>query len=149
MLMKNFKRIYEGDVDFDGQLVPGNRAPWGLYVHTEWFFGDYGWHYTGYKQFIQVCPPCLFQKKSFCFQEIASYDDVWIVPIEAGLEYMKTTFFGANLSNEQLKAQGKENGPFACADIEEQTGKYEKTRNRCGPAKSCRYYPMEFFFVRN
>merc|ERR1712126_789676 len=111
MLMKNFKRIYEGDVDFDGQLVPGNRAPWGLYMHAAWFFGDYGWHCTGYKQFIQ---------------EIASYDDVWIVPIEAGLEYMRTTFFGANLSNEQLKAQGKENGPFACADIEEQTGKYEK-----------------------
>ena len=55
MLMKNFKRIYEGDVDYDGQLVPGNRAPWGLYMHAGWFFGDYGWHYTGYKQFIAVC----------------------------------------------------------------------------------------------
>merc|ERR1711964_152316 len=105
-------------------LVEGNRAPWGLYMHAAWFFGDYSWHYTGYKQFIQ---------------EIATYDDVWIVPIEAGLEYMRTTFFGANLSNEQLKAQGKDSGPFACADIENQTGKYEKTRNRCGPAKSCRF----------
>merc|ERR1719490_702039 len=124
MLMKNFKRVYEGDVDFDGQLVPGNRAPWGLYMHAAWFFGDYGWHYTGYKKFIQ---------------EIASYDDVWIVPVESGLEYMRSLFFGANLSNEQLIAQGKDNGPFACADIENQTGKYEKTRNRCGPAKSCRF----------
>merc|ERR1712010_304860 len=52
---------------------------------------------------------------------------------------MRSLFFGANLSNEQLIAQGKDNGPFACADIENQTGKYEKTRNRCGPAKSCRF----------
>ena len=54
MLMKNFKRIYEGDVDSDGEFSPGNRAPWGLYMHAAWFFGDYGWHYTGYKQFIAV-----------------------------------------------------------------------------------------------
>lgn len=73
-----------------------------------------------------------------CCQEIASYDDVWIVPIEAGLDYMKTIAFGANLSNEQLKAQGKDNGPFACKDIEEKTGKYDKSFNRCGPSKSCR-----------
>jgi len=124
MLMKNFKRIYEGDVDGDGEFSPGNRAPWGLYMHAAWFFGDYGWHYTGYKQFIA---------------EIASYDDVWIVPIEAGLDYMKTIAFGANLSNEQLKAQGKDNGPFACKDIEEKTGKYDKSFNRCGPSKSCRF----------
>ena len=63
---------------------------------------------------------------------------MWIVPVESGLEYMRSLFFGANLSNEQLIAQGKDSGPFACADIENQTGKYEKTRNRCGPAKSCR-----------
>merc|ERR1712172_320762 len=107
MLMKNFKRVYEGDEDGDGELVPGNRAPWGLYMHAAWFFGDYGWHFTGYKQFIA---------------EIASYDDVWIVPIEAGLDYMRTIAFDANLSNEQLKAQGKDNGPFACKDIEEKTG---------------------------
>ena len=25
MLMKNFKRVYEGDLDFDGELVEGNR----------------------------------------------------------------------------------------------------------------------------
>ena len=57
MLMKNFKRVYEGDLDFDGEPVPGNRAPWGLYMHAAWFFGDYGWHYTGYKKFIAVCCP--------------------------------------------------------------------------------------------
>ena len=142
MLMKNFKRVYEGDEDFDGQLVPGNRAPWGLYMHAAWFFGDYGWHYTGYKKFIQVCRlySLLVLVHNFCRQEIASYDDVWIVPVESGLEYMRSLFFGANLSNEQLIAQGKDNGPFACADIENQTGKYEKTRNRCGPAKSCRLH---------
>ena len=55
MLMKNFKRVYEGDVDSDGEFSPGNRAPWGLYMHAAWFFGDYGWYYTGYKQFIAVC----------------------------------------------------------------------------------------------
>ena len=57
MLMKNFKRVYEGDLDFDGEPVPGNRAPWGLYMHAAWFFGDYGWHFTGYKKFIAVCCP--------------------------------------------------------------------------------------------
>ena len=30
------------------------RAPWGLYMHAAWFFGDYAWHYEGYKKFIQV-----------------------------------------------------------------------------------------------
>ena len=25
LLMKNFKRVYEGDLDFDGELVEGNR----------------------------------------------------------------------------------------------------------------------------
>ena len=78
------------------------------------------------------------QNDFICCQEIASYDDVWIVPIEAGLDYMKTIAFDANLSNEQLKAQGKDNGPFACKDIEEKTGKYDKSFNRCGPSKSCR-----------
>ena len=67
MLMKNFKRVYEGDVDFDGQLVPGNRAPWGLYMHAAWFFGDYGWHYTGYKRFIQVCRLSLLQVRNNLF----------------------------------------------------------------------------------
>ena len=71
---------------------------------------------------------------------------MWIVPIEAGLEYMKTLFFGANLSNEQLKDQGKDNGPFACSDIENMTGKYDKTINRCGPAKSCRFICVRIFF---
>merc|ERR1711971_1013911 len=28
---------------------------------------------------------------------------------------------------------------FACKDIEEKTGKYDKSFNRCGPSKSCRF----------
>jgi len=124
MLMKNFKRVYEGDLDFDGELVEGNRAPWGLYMHAAWFFGDYAWHYEGYKKFIQ---------------EIASYPDVWIVPVQSGIDYMQDLFFDSNFSNEQLIELGKDKGPFACADIENQTGKYEKSQNRCGPAKSCRF----------
>merc|ERR1712038_1408565 len=72
MLMKNFKRVYEGD-----------------------------------KKFIQ---------------EIASYPDVWIVPVQAGIDYMQDLFFDSNFSNEQLIELGKDKGPFACADIENQTG---------------------------
>ena len=34
-------------------------------------------------------------------QEISSYDDVWIVPVKAGLDYMRNP-----LSNEQLIAAG-------------------------------------------
>ena len=68
---------------------------------------------------------------------------MWIVPIEAGLEYMRTVAFGANLSNEQLQAMGNDNGPFACRDIEDKTGKYEEVVNRCGPAKSCRLFMVE------
>merc|ERR1712181_24539 len=118
MLMKNFERVYEGDEDGDGELVPGNRAPWGLYMHAAWFFGQ-PWHFEGYKMFIQ---------------EISSYEDVWIVPVKAGLDYMRNP-----LSNEQLIAAGKTSGPFACSDIEEQTGKYGSNENKCGNAKSCRY----------
>ena len=31
----------------------GNRAPWGLYMHAAWFFGQ-DWHFQGYKMFIEV-----------------------------------------------------------------------------------------------
>ena len=58
---------------------------------------------------LQAVHSGLLTKQYFCFriifffcQEIATYDDVWIVPIEAGLEYMRTVFFESNLSNEKL-----------------------------------------------
>merc|ERR550532_2096338 len=56
------------------------------------------------------------------------------LPVKAGLDYMKTP-----LSNEQLLAAGKTSGPFACSDIEEQTGKYGSTETKCGNARSCKY----------
>jgi len=118
MLKRNFDRVYTGDAGFGGDFQEGNRAPWGLYMHAAWFFGQ-PWHFEGYKMFIQ---------------EISSYDDVWIVPVKAGLDYMKNP-----LSNEQLIAAGKTSGPFACSEIEEQTGKYGSDENKCGNAKACRY----------
>merc|ERR1719186_490519 len=81
MLMKNWERVYNG-----------NRAPWGLYAHSGWFDrGD--WHYQGYKKFIEY---------------ISSLDDVWIVPIREGIEYVK-----APMSHEDLLAAGK-NSVFGC-----------------------------------
>ena len=58
MLMKNFERVYSGDTDDFGDFQPSNRAPWGLYMHAAWFFGEQGWHFEGYKMFLDVrkCP---------------------------------------------------------------------------------------------
>ena len=53
MLMKNFLRVYEGDESWDGDFHAGNRAPWGLYMHAAWFFGQ-DWHFQGYKMFVEV-----------------------------------------------------------------------------------------------
>jgi len=128
MLMKNFKRVYEGDVnDFD-ELIPGNRAPWGLYMHAAWFFGQ-DWHFQGYKMFIEE------------ISDNEKYPDVWIVPIRAGIDYMQhVDAEGRTLSNEDLIALGKSNeSPFGCQDIEEKTGKYDEMKNRCGTPQSCRF----------
>ena len=73
------------------------------------------------------------------FQEITSYPDVWVVPIEAGISYMEAVAAGQySMTNEELLFAGKGGGPFACKDIEDKTGKYDVHKNRCGPAKSCR-----------
>ena len=55
MLMKNFERVYSGEEDDFGDFQASSRAPWGLYMHAAWFFGDYSWHYEGYKMFLDVC----------------------------------------------------------------------------------------------
>ena len=91
MLMRNFARVYNG-----------NRAPWGLYMHAAWFFGS-PWHFEGYRMFLKVGLLLISlreseQKKS---QEISTYDDVWIVPVKDGLEYMKSP-----VSNEELISAG-------------------------------------------
>lgn len=123
MLMKNFLRVYEGDTDEFGEFSEGNRAPWGLYMHAAWFFGQ-DWHFQGYKKFIQ---------------EIASYNDTWIVPVSAGIAYMQERCSGSSCSNSDLLALGKDGGPFQCKDIEEQTGKYDKDEHKCGAPRSCRF----------
>jgi len=123
MLMKNFQRVYNGDYDEFGDFQPGNRAPWGLYMHAAWFFGQ-PWHYEGYKKFIET---------------IAGLNDVWIVPVKSGLDYMQYNDLDFSYSNDDLIALGKNRGPFACDDIENQTGKYDHGKNRCGPSKACKF----------
>jgi len=117
MLMKNFKRVYSGGENDFGDSVEGNRAPWGLYMHAAWFFGQ-PWHFEGYKMFLD---------------EISSYDDVWIVPVQNGIEYMKNP-----LTQEELLSLGKDDSsPFGCNAIENKLPPYDGFR--CGNAKSCRF----------
>ena len=65
MLMKNFERAYNGNT----------RAPFGLYMHAAWFFTE--WHYKGYLMFLDE------------IADNTKYPDVWILPVHAGIEYMK------------------------------------------------------------
>ena len=85
MLKKNFDRAYGGHT----------RAPFGLYVHAAWFFG-YDWRYEGYKMFID---------------EITTLDDVWIVPIQSGLDYRKNPVTNAELLNGTLDSFHCDNFP--------------------------------------
>merc|ERR1719462_1008850 len=83
MLKKNFDRAYNGNT----------RAPIGLYIHSAWFVRTNSWHFEGYKKFLE---------------HITAMDDVWIVPIRDGIEYMKNS----SLTNEQLTNDEFE--PFNC-----------------------------------
>jgi len=123
MLMRNFNRTYRGDTNDFGEFEEGNKAPWGLYMHAAWFFGEPGtWHFEGYARFLAE------------ITDTSKYPDVWVVPVQTGLEYMKTP-----LPQMVLQSMGKTSGPFACADIENQTGKYDKFKFRCGNPISCRF----------
>eukprot|EP00092_Neocalanus_flemingeri_P029883 GFUD01032448.1.p1 GENE.GFUD01032448.1~~GFUD01032448.1.p1 ORF type:complete len:465 (+),score=61.54 GFUD01032448.1:24-1397(+) len=126
MLMKNFNRTYNGDTDEFGQFMPGNKAPWGLYMHAAWFFGEQAWHYDGYKMFLNE------------ITNNAKYPDVFIVPIKDGLEYMKKP-----VPMQVLNAWGNDDSksPFGCKSIEDQTGKYANFR--CGGGQSCRFNVTE------
>lgn len=73
MLKKNFDRAYDGTT----------RAPFGLYLHAAWFFG-YEWRFEGYLKFLEY---------------ITSKDDVWVVPVSAGIEYRKNPVTNADLMN--------------------------------------------------
>ena len=75
MLMKNFNEAYTGNT----------RAPIGVYIHSAWFVRQNSWHFEGYKRFLdEITKP--------------EYDDVWIVPIRDGIEYMKN----GSVTNEEL-----------------------------------------------
>ena len=107
MLMKNFNRTYRGEEDPDlGIFIQGNKAPWGLYMHAAWFFGN-DWHYQGYKMFIE---------------EITNndkYPDVFVVPVEAGIRYMQSP-----MPLEVIINQGqKDTTPFGCTAINNQDRK--------------------------
>merc|ERR1712212_505583 len=123
MLMKNWERVYHGEEDDFGDWYDSTRAPWGLYMHAAWFFGDYYWHYEGYRMFLDE----ITNKEK--------YPDVWIVPVKAGIDYMKNP-----LSQQQLMDLGKsDESPFGCQAIEDKTGIYDSTKNRCGNAQSCKF----------
>jgi len=123
MLMKNWERIYHGEVDDFGDWHDSRRAPWGLYIHAAWFFGDYYWHYEGYRMFLDQ----ITNKEK--------YPDVWIVPVKAGIDYMRNP-----LSQQQLVELGKsDESPFGCQAIEDKTGIYDSTKNRCGNAQACKF----------
>lgn len=66
MLLKSFNRSYNGNT----------RAPYGIHMHAAWFYGE-SWHLEGYIQFLKT----ITNKNK--------YQDVWIVPVSAGIEYMK------------------------------------------------------------
>jgi len=123
MLMKNFNRVYVGEEDELGFFVDGSRAPWGLYMHAAWFFGQ-PWHYEGYKMFIAE------------ITNATKYPDVYIVPVEAGLRYMQ-----APMDKETIAALGKKDtSPFGCEAIEAQSGKY--AANPCGSGQLCGPYDV-------
>lgn len=81
MLMRNFERSYNGKT----------RAPFGLYVHAAWFFGQ-EFRYQGYKLFLE---------------EILKRKDVWVVPVDAGIEYRKNPMSNADLTANMFE-------PFNC-----------------------------------
>lgn len=121
MLMKNFKRVYEGEEDEFGDFQEGTKAPWGLYMHAAWFFGENLWHYEGYRMFLDE------------ITNNEKYPDVFIVPIKDGLRYMEKP-----MPIQVLTQMGKsDSSPFGCQSIEDQSGKYEEFR--CGGAQSCRF----------
>ena len=147
-----------------GFFQAGNRAPWGLYMHAAWFFGQ-PWHFEGYKLFIQV--PI---KKLHIFWwhllwwNVASGDLLVRGCLDRAGEgrprlheepplqratpcsWFDISTFTIFISTIALSpwwsswsSQGKTSGPFACSDIEEQTGKYGSTETKCGNSRSCKF----------
>jgi len=103
MLMQNFLRNRNG-----------TRAPMGLYMHAAWFFGEeLIWHYEGYNDFIK--------------EVTENYDDVWIVTISEGLDYMQNY---NNFSNADLLAIPSDQPPF---------GLIPPGGPACDPVRPCQF----------
>lgn len=98
-MQKNFNRSYYGNT----------RAPIGFHVQTAWFVGQ-DWHFEGYKMFLDYA---------------LAFDDVYIVPIRDGIEYMKNPVPVSELPNFE---------PFGCDNF---------PVFDCPQPQSCRY---EFAF---
>jgi len=89
MLMQNFLRNRNG-----------TRAPMGFYMHAAWFFGDtLIFHYDGYKDFIQ--------------EVTETYDDVWFVTVNEGLNYVKNFNNYSNADILALDQNPNITSPFA------------------------------------
>jgi len=105
MLMRNFNRAYTG-----------TRAPFGLYMHAAWFFGEQEWHYNGYKAFLE---------------EIAAMDDVWIVTISEGINFFENHW---DMTNEELKALSDADSPFGLTQYA------DRATHECKAAKPCEFH---------
>merc|ERR1719188_1501937 len=56
LALRGLHQVPEGRGDYNDfdEWEEGNKAPWGLYMHAAWFFGDYYWHYEGYTKFLRA-----------------------------------------------------------------------------------------------
>jgi len=105
MLLKSFNRVYNG-----------NRAPFGLYMHAGWFYAPNTWHYDGYKDFVKF---------------LSDKDDVWIVPVKEGIEYVSKH---SEKNNSDLINEGK-NSVFGC----DKFNSPPYSSSNCEPLAPCRY----------
>ena len=63
----------------------------------------------------------------------------WLLPVICIIIFI-IIFFNHHLRHHhQPRLPGKTSGPFACSDIEEQTGKYGSNDNKCSGGKACRF----------
>jgi len=113
MLMKNFMRNRDG-----------TRAPMGLYMHAGWFYGEYSWHFEGYMDFLK---------------EITQMNDVWIVPINEGIDYVSNY---NNATNADILAMG-DDSPFSCSKFG------ERPKKVCDAKAPCRYESVDNEDIHN
>eukprot|EP00088_Acartia_fossae_P051337 TRINITY_DN5766_c0_g2_i1.p1 TRINITY_DN5766_c0_g2~~TRINITY_DN5766_c0_g2_i1.p1 ORF type:complete len:442 (+),score=66.46 TRINITY_DN5766_c0_g2_i1:38-1363(+) len=106
MLQRNFNKTYEG-----------SRAPFGLYMHAAWFFGEQTWHYDGYYNFLKWVTE--------------NYNDVWFVTISEGLDYFQ--HFSSS-TNDDLLDMTDGSSPFDPSKRIEDRKQYA-----CEGLEPCRY----------